>query len=126
MPETTRTFKAVPEATSCGARWARLRSVARMASPWEGGDVEIEVPVELETGVYASLLTAWYTGDEFTLDFATLVEAPKEDARARGVSRIKVPPARIFLMIRSMHAKMAKYEERWGPIHYPEERREGP
>ena len=95
-----------------------------MASPWERGDVEIEVPFELETGVYASLLTAWYTADEFTLDFATVVNPREEDRPAKGVSRIKVPPAKIFGMIRMMHTKMTQYEDEWGPIHYPERRQE--
>ena len=96
-----------------------------MTNPWTTGAFDFQLPAELAIGVYANVLTTWHTADEFTLDFATLVEAPEEDALARGVSRIKVPPARTFPMIRLMHAKMAEYEDRWGPIHCPEERREG-
>ena len=99
-----------------------------MASPRGGADWELHVPPELEEGVYASFITTWHTANEFTLDFATFVpdtlplplDPGPDDAHLEGVSRVKVPPAEIFDMIRLIHASMTRYEETYGSIHYPE------
>ena len=103
-----------------------------MASPRGGADWELHVPPELEEGVYASFLTTWHTANEFTLDFATFVpdtlplplDPSPDDAHLEGVSRVKVPPAEVFAMIRKIHANMTLYEETYGSIHYPERRKE--
>ena len=73
-----------------------------MAIPGEGADWEIDVPPELEGGVYANFLGTWHTAHEFTLDFAA------------------VPPTVVFNMIRTIHANMTLYEETFGAIRYPE------
>ena len=94
-----------------------------MAIPWRDSDFDLDVPAELEAGVYATFLATWYTAHEFTLDFGTQVEHHPE-RQLRGVARVKVPPGVVFDMIRIIHAKMTRYEEEYGPIHYPRRRPE--
>jgi hypothetical protein len=93
-----------------------------MTTPWHGG-FDLDVPTELETGVYANVLWAWHTADEFTLDFGTFIAA-EEERQPRGVARVKVPPGAVFEMIRIIHSNMTTYEETYGPIHYPQRREE--
>jgi hypothetical protein len=90
-----------------------------MAIPWRDSGFDLDVPAELETGVYASFLATWYTRHEFTLDFGIEVEDDPE-RQLRGVARVKVPPGVVFEMIRIIHARMTEYEGEYGPIHYPE------
>jgi hypothetical protein len=94
-----------------------------MAIPWRDTDFDLDVPAELEAGVYASFLSTWYTPHEFTLDFGTRV-ADDPERQLQAVARVKVPPGVVFKMIRIIHARMTLYEEEYGPIHYPEHRRE--
>lgn len=92
-----------------------------MAIPWRDDDSDLDVPEELQAGVYASVLSAWYTPHEFTLDFG--IQVADDPARQlRGVARVKVPPGVVFKMIRILHTRMTRYEEEFGSIHYPEPR----
>lgn len=94
-----------------------------MTTPWRSSDFDLDVPADLEAGVYANALTVWHTADEFTLDFGTPVGLETE-RQPIGVARVKVPPGAVFQMIRIIHANMALYEEEYGPIHYPKRREE--
>lgn len=94
-----------------------------MAIPWRVEDNDLRIPEELQAGVYASVLSAWYTPHEFTLDFGTPVEDDPE-RQLGAVARVKVPPGVVFELIRILHAKMTLYEEKYGPIHYPDRRSE--
>jgi len=94
-----------------------------MAIPWRDSGFDLDVPAELETGVYASFLATWYTRHEFTLDFGIEVEDDPE-RQLRGIARVKVPPGVVFEMIRIIHARMTEYEGEHGPIHYPDPRGE--
>jgi hypothetical protein len=90
-----------------------------MATPWWRRDLDIDMPAELEAGVYANVLTAWHTPHEFTLDFGTIVDFEPDEIRLRGVARVKVPPSAVFDVIRIIHREMTAYEATFGPIHYP-------
>ena len=94
-----------------------------MAIPWRVDDNDLGIPEELQAGVYASVLSAWYTPHEFTLDFGTAVEADPE-RQLWAVARVKVPPGVVFDMIRTIHGRMTRYEEEYGPIQYPQRRPE--
>jgi hypothetical protein len=94
-----------------------------MTTPWASDDSDLDVPAELEAGVYASVLSAWYTPHEFTLDFG--IEVADDPARQlQCVARVKVPPGVVFKLLRIIHARMTEYEGEYGPIHYPEPRAE--
>lgn len=90
---------------------------------------QIHVPADLETGDYANFLTVWHTAYEFTLDFcATQPAHPEDEADPESainvpchvVSRVKIPPALVFDILRALNENMSKYESTYGDIHRPE------
>jgi hypothetical protein len=95
-------------------------------SAQEGGqptEFQVQVPPELEPGVYANFLGVWHSPYEFTLDFAvTQPPEPGEDVLTvpcRVVARIKMPVSVIFDVIRTLNDNMTKYEQTFGEIHRP-------
>lgn len=94
-----------------------------------GSDVEIDVPPELEAGVYANFAAVWYSPYEFTLDFAVFTpggadeDQPAEVSltrRVRLVSRVKLSPAIVFDVLRTVSDTMSAYEQLFGEIRRPE------
>jgi hypothetical protein len=77
-----------------------------------GRAFEFDVPEELVPGVYANALGVWFTGHEFTFDFA--VREPLEAGRV--VSRIRLPPTAILQVLRIISIEMTRYEETYGEI----------
>ena len=73
---------------------------------------DFDVPEELVPGVYANALGVWFTGHEFTFDFA--VREPLEAGRV--VSRIRLPPTAILEILRIISSEMSRYEEVYGEI----------
>lgn len=93
-----------------------------------------QVPDDLTGGVYSNVVGVWHTPYEFTLDFAVMLPAQQvaggSEANApvtpcRVVSRVKLPPAVVFELMRALSVNEKIYEERIGPIARPG-RREGP
>lgn len=98
-----------------------------MAQPDRPTQFQLNVPPELEAGVYANVLGVWHTVYEFTLDFAAM-QPPQVDegdptsaavVPCRVVSRVKVPVTVVFDLIRALNENMTKYEERFGEIRRP-------
>ncbi len=95
---------------------------------------EMQVPSELEGGVYANFLTIWHTGHEFTLDFSA-TQLPRtvdtDDPTSpvtvpcRVVSRVKIPPSLVFDVIRAINENMTRYEAAFGNIQKPGDPQEG-
>lgn len=89
-------------------------------------EFEIRIPPDLEAGVYANFLSVWHTGYEFTLDFSVTEPPQSTDAGmkvpCRVVSRIKVPVALIFEVLKALNANMTQYENTYGDIQAPEAR----
>ena len=94
---------------------------------------ELNVPPDLEGGVYANVLGVWHTVYEFTLDFASMQPPQVVDENdpsspavvpCHVVSRVKVPVTVVFDLIRALNENMTKYEERFGEIQRPGEGRE--
>ena len=92
-----------------------------------------QVPDEVTGGVYSNVVGVWHTPYEFTLDFAVMLPA-QQVAGAEGstsmtpcrvVSRVKIPPAVVFELMRALSLNEKLYEERIGPITRPG-RRDGP
>lgn len=77
---------------------------------------EIEIPDELQAGVYANLLNVWHSPYEFTLDFAVIHgnQAREEDDEqvvpARVVSRVRIPPNIMFEVLKALNSNLSKYE----------------
>lgn len=89
---------------------------------------EVQVPPELDLGVYSNFLGVWHTPYEFTLDFAqTLPPQPAEGDESavvmpcRVVARIKIPVALIFNLMQALNENMTRYEAAYGVIRRPEE-----
>ncbi|HVV75468.1 MAG TPA: DUF3467 domain-containing protein [Mycobacteriales bacterium] len=86
--------------------------------------IQVEVPEDIQGGVYANMALVWHTPFDFTLDFAVLQPTvPDADGGAvtpaRVVARVKFPPAQIFQLLQAINANMTKYEESFGPISGP-------
>ena len=89
-------------------------------------EFEVQVPPELEPGVYANFLGVWHTAYEFTLDFAS-TQPPQHTevgvrVPCRVVARIKMPVGVVFDVLRALNDNMTKYEEVFGEIRRPEGR----
>jgi Protein of unknown function (DUF3467) len=89
---------------------------------------EIQLPPELESGVYANFLGVWHTAHEFTLDFAQIQPAQVDDPEdpsspvtlpARVVARVKIPVTVVFDVIRALNENMTRYEQAFGEIRRP-------
>ena len=92
-------------------------------------EFQIQVPDDLEAGVYANFLSVWHTAYEFTLDFGVTqppqVEQPDDpDAPVRVgcrvVSRVKIPVTVLFDVLRALNENMTRYESVFGEIRRPE------
>jgi hypothetical protein len=86
-------------------------------------EFEVQVPPDMEPGVYANFLGVWHTAYEFTLDFAvTQPPQPADDhvkVPCRVVSRVKVPVTVLFDVMRALNDNMTRYEETFGEIRRP-------
>jgi len=86
-----------------------------------------QVPEDETGGVYSNVVAVWHTPYEFTLDFAVMLpaqQAPGSEGNAqvtpcRVVSRVKIPPAAVFELMRALSVNEKLYEERIGPITRP-------
>jgi hypothetical protein len=90
-------------------------------------ELKIEVPPELEGGTYANVLNVWHTAYEFTLDFGVMQQVGEpEDADSalqvpvRVVSRVRIPVALLFEVLKALNTNMSGYEATFGPIRAPE------
>jgi hypothetical protein len=86
--------------------------------------LQVQVPEEVQGGVYANMAAVWHTPYEFTLDFAVL-QPPSADADgnpvvpARVVARVKFPPSQIFQLLQAINSNMTMYEQQYGAITEP-------
>ena len=86
-------------------------------------EVSVNVPSEIEAGVPADFAAIWHTPHTFVLDFAALKAAPEvfesEDARtvrqeAVVVSRVRIPPAQVFEMMKALEQQLTAWEKETG------------
>jgi len=85
-----------------------------------------QLPDDMTGGVYSNVVAVWHTPYEFTLDFAVMLPAQqvassegKSPTPCRVVSRVKLPPAVVFELMRALSVNERLYEERIGPIPRP-------
>lgn len=86
-----------------------------------------QLPDDLTGGVYSNVVAVWHTPYEFTLDFAVMLPAQQvassegtaSSTPCRVVSRVKIPPAVVFELMRALSVNERLYEERIGPISRP-------
>lgn len=85
----------------------------------------MDIPPELEGGVFANFAGIWNDEDGFVIDFAAVAEPPRKaenDAgvellhvRARVVSRVRIPPRQAIELMRTLGAHLDQWEQRHGP-----------
>jgi Protein of unknown function (DUF3467) len=87
-------------------------------------ELQVDVPAEAETGVYADFASLWYTRDTFVIDFV-VARAPVQvvsdaDGEARAVSpgrvvaRVRIPPAQVFDIASKLTQALTAWEEQTG------------
>ena len=81
--------------------------------------IQMNMPPELTAGVYADFVRAWHTKDAFVLDFANLVEPVRaeDDAvllNATVVSRVRIPPAQVFELMKALEQQLSAWEKETG------------
>jgi len=93
-----------------------------------GQSFAFQVPEDQTGGVYSNVVAVWHTPYEFTLDFAVMLPAQQQAAGSDGttsvtpcrvVSRVKIPPAAVFELMRALSVNENLYESRIGPISRP-------
>lgn len=83
-------------------------------------EYDLEVPRELEAGVYADGLTAWFTPHQLVLDFGT---SATDDALI-ATARVRIPAAAALDVLHSLSECLRVYELQFGEIHRPRRRDE--
>ena len=86
----------------------------------EDSDFTLQIPPELEGGVYANFLSGWFTAHEFTLDFCVAQPGLPYPL----ASRVKLPVTMILEVLQGLSLLMSAYEARFGEIQRPEPREE--
>ncbi|GAA3202885.1 DUF3467 domain-containing protein [Actinocorallia longicatena] len=90
--------------------------------------VEIVVGEDQEAGVFAGFASVWRTQEAFVLDFAieTRLSERLEDTAtgeeyvqipARVVSRIRIPPAQVWELMKALEQNLSAYERDYGPLN---------
>ena len=83
--------------------------------------LQINLPPELNAGVYADFVRAWHTNDAFVLDFASLIQPPHSEEPggpvildASVVSRVHIPPAQVFELMKALEQQLSNWEKEHG------------
>lgn len=83
----------------------------------------VEVPPDLESGIYANFMAVWSGQHDFTLDFSVTGQPRIEDDKVvvptQVVSRIKVPLTLAEDILQALAKHVTKFEEAAGPIRKP-------
>ena len=86
--------------------------------------LQVEAPADLEVGVYANMLSTWFTETDVAVDFAVVlpsevVHVDDGEAvlpRARRVSRGRMPPTQARELVQALTDALARYEAQFGPL----------
>ena len=79
--------------------------------------IQLNLPTERASGVYADFVRAWHTRDAFILDFAAYTDPPVHDdsvddivQQSAVVSRVRIPPAQVFELMKALEAQLSLWE----------------
>jgi Protein of unknown function (DUF3467) len=93
--------------------------------------LQIDIPPEVRRGVYANTLTIWFSPYEFAFDWGLAERVEPEDPEDPTsplrmpmliVSRVRLPTALVFDVLRALNQAMTDYEAIFGEIWRPEAR----
>jgi hypothetical protein len=82
--------------------------------------LQINLPQDQSAGVFADFVRAWHTKDAFVLDFATLIQPPHSGEEgqvvldATVVSRVRIPPAQVFELMKALEQQLSAWEKENG------------
>ena len=92
--------------------------------PVQRREFSLDVPPEAEVGVYADFASIWHTPETFVLDFAVLKRPPQATQHPDGtsslvfptrvVTRVRVPPAQIFEIMKALEHQLTMWETEHG------------
>ena len=83
-------------------------------------NLDVSLPQEMRTGVYADAAMVWHNQHSFTLDFLaqwTPGLSESGGAQVEVVSRVRVPTGVIFQLARAIAENVDNYERQFGPLH---------
>ena len=79
---------------------------------------------DVETGVYANFVSLWHQPDCFVLDFSVFTQPPQVvsdsdgskhvELPARIVSRVRIPPAQVFELMKALNDQLSMWEAEHG------------
>lgn len=92
---------------------------------------EIELPPEIQVGVFADFASVWHTANTFVLDFLATVQPPSPQVDEAGAvaatvlsakvaARVRVPSEQIFLMIRALQEQADQWLAETGRTEPPD------
>jgi hypothetical protein len=95
-------------------------------------EIQVEIPAEIENGVYADFVSIWHTPEAFVLDFAGLRRAPQRETDpetgvtkavlpVKIVSRVRIPPSQVFELMKALEAQLSAWELETGRRKPPED-----
>jgi hypothetical protein len=83
--------------------------------------LNINLPERQAAGVFADFVRAWHTNDAFVLDFASMIQPPRNDTDtdavildATVVSRVRIPPAQVFELMKALEQQLSAWEKSQG------------
>ena len=81
----------------------------------EGKEIQIDLPGDLESGVYANFAIVHHTQHELTIDFCQLgvtPAGPGENPKAKVVSRVHIAPTFVMPLLQAISTNVARREDR--------------
>lgn len=82
--------------------------------PPGGQNIDIDVPQELEDGVYANFAVVHHTQHEITIDFCQLGTSPVsagESPKAKLISRVHVAPTFAMPLLQAISTNVTRRED---------------
>jgi Protein of unknown function (DUF3467) len=76
-------------------------------------EVQVEVPPELEVGVYANFALVSFSEHDFNIDFCQILPQPSEtnQPKVRVVSRVRIAPSFIGPLLQAISQNAFRREE---------------
>lgn len=102
-----------------------------MANQPSKREYDLDIPTDVEPGVYADFASIWHTSDSFVLDFAVVKRPPQSVVNDDGervtkvptrvVSRLRIPPSQVFEIMKGLEKQLSMWERAYGKRQRPPE-----
>jgi hypothetical protein len=85
--------------------------------------MQVQLPDHVVAGEYADFVSVWHTKDAFVLDFAVVAQPPTTAHDETGqflvlptriVSRVRIPPAQVFEIMKALEQQLTAWEHETG------------